>query len=228
MPKDPCERLRLYILNFRESLKTLKIVSQECIRVIELALRYLEDSEYYLGKGDCVTGLVTISYAEGLLDALRMLGAIEWRWARGRERIVLVAGSFDLLHPGHIEFLKWASSLGDKLYVVIARDSTYRRLRKREPVLSEGERLAIVSAIRFVYKAVLGSETDMLEPVAKIRPDVIALGPDQLDVEALRSILKERGLEGIDVVKMGQKYGSYSSSLVKKRVCDTFCLHVEG
>ncbi len=228
MSRDPCERLRLYISNFKESLKTLRIVSQECAQVVELALRYLEDSEYYLGKGDCITGLVTISYAEGLLDALRMLGAIEWRWTRGRERVVLVAGSFDLLHPGHIEFLKWASSLGDKLYVIVARDSTYRRLRKRDPALSEEERLTIVSAIRFVYKAVLGSETDMLEPVAKIRPDIIALGPDQLDVNTLRSMLKERGLERIEVVKMRQKYGGYSSSLVKKRICNTFCLHVEG
>ncbi|HID80388.1 MAG TPA: cytidylyltransferase family protein [Ignisphaera sp.] len=227
VPQNPCERLRVYISNFKYSLKTLKVLSNDAIRVVNLALHYLRDPEYYLEKSDCITGLITISYAEGLIDALRMIGAVEWQWLRKPIKIVLAAGSFDILHPGHVAFLKWASTLGDKLYVVIARDSTYKKLRGYSPVLNENERLAIVSAIRYVYEAVVGSESDMLEPVARIKPDIIALGPDQFDEERLRTMLQRKGLTNIHIVRMEQRYSEYSSSRIKEKICDLFCSQVK-
>ena len=225
--QNPCERLRVYISNFKYSLKTLKILSNDAARIVDLALRYLQDSEYYLEKSDCITGLITISYAEGLMDALRMMSVIEWQWLRKPIKIVLAAGSFDILHPGHIVFLRWASRLGDKLYVVIARDSTYKRFRGYSPIFNENERLITVSAIRYVYEALLGSESDILEPIARIKPNIIALGPDQFDEEQLRTMLQYRGLTDINVVRMEQRYGEYSSSRIKEKICDFFCLQVK-
>ena len=227
VPQNPCERLRVYISNFKHSLKTLKVLSNDAAQVVDLALRYLQDSEYYLEKSDCITGLITISYAEGLMDALRMMGAIEWQWLRKPIKTVLAAGSFDVLHPGHLAFLKWASTLGDKLYVVIARDSTYKRFKGYNPILNENERLTMISAIRYVYEAVLGSESDILEPVARIKPDIIALGPDQFDEEWLQTMLKRRGLTNIKIIRMKQKYGDYSSSRIKEKICEFFCLQVK-
>ncbi len=221
--QDPCTRLRKYIGNVEHAFRSLKVLDPSCNSVVELARTYLEDSKYYMSKGDCITGLVTISYAEGLLDALRILELVEFEWLRRiaiEERIVMAAGSFDIIHPGHVEYLKWASSLGTKLFVVVARDSTYRRVKGIEPVLDEVSRLNVVSAIRYVYKALLGDESDILKPIEALRPHVIALGPDQgVDENWLRRELNRRGLKA-EIVRMGKRVEGYSSSSIKRRLME--------
>ncbi len=219
-----CERLLTYIQNFKKSLSTLRIHSEssEVRKIIDLALRYVLDSEYYYEKGDCETGLVTISYAEGLLDALRLLNMIEFSWLKSREIKVVVGGSFDILHPGHIEFLRYASRMGSKLYVIVARDKTYKRIRGIDPIFNENERLKIISSIRWVYRAYLGSEEDMLKPVEEIKPDIIVLGPDQVIKEDdLYRELKSRGLENINIHRLPQRFGNYSSRNVKKKIAES-------
>jgi FAD synthetase len=218
---DVCERLWKYIANFNESLKSLKIVDADAKRLIDIALAYYSDSRYYLEKGDCVTGIITISYAEGILDALRNLGLIEWSWVKAKEVKVFAAGSFDIIHPGHIEFLKWASSLGNKLYVIVSRDLSYIRIKGFEPIFKELDRASVVGAIRYVYKAFVGSE-DFLKPIEELKPDIIALGPDQIDVEELKRLLRDRGVNA-EVIKMGSRVSNYSSSNVKERVCSSWC-----
>ncbi|MDK6027821.1 cytidylyltransferase family protein [Ignisphaera sp. 4213-co] len=222
---DPCERLRNYIANFKESLKTLKVVDSEAEKLLDNAVRYYQDSRYYLEKGDCITGLVAISYAEGILDSLRELGLVEFSWVKAKEVRVLAAGSFDIIHPGHVEFLRWASSLGDKLYVVVSRDSSYKRLRGYEPIFSDVDRAFVVNSIRYVYKASIGSEEDFLKPVEEIKPDLIALGPDQIDVEFLEKLLRERGLNA-KVVKLSSRVYGYSSSSIKEKVCRVWCKNI--
>jgi FAD synthetase len=218
---DVCEKLWKYIANFNESMKSLKILDSGAKKLVDIALAYYNDSRYYLEKGDCVTGLITISYAEGILDALRNLGLIEWNWVKAEEVKVFAAGSFDIIHPGHIEFLKWASSLGNKLYVIVSKDSNYTRIKGFEPIFKELDRACIVGAIRYVYKVFIGSE-DFLKPIEELKPDIIALGPDQIDVEELRKLLRDRGISA-EVIKMGSRVLNYSSSSIKERICRTWC-----
>ena len=94
----------------------------------------------------------------------------------------MATGTFDLLHPGHIYYLKEAKKLGDKLAVVVATDSTVRRL-KHEPVNPEEIRLNLIKELKIVDEAYLGHEDDMYGIVEDIKPDVIALGFDQLHDE---------------------------------------------
>jgi FAD synthetase len=223
MDKDPCERLSKYILNFKSSIKTLKIVDSSVSRVVSLAVDYLKDSQYYLEKGDCITGLVTISYAEGLLDALRNLNAIEIQWEKAQENTVFAAGSFDIIHPGHIEFLKWASSLGSKLFVVVSRDTNYRYFKGYDPVFNEAERLKIVESIKYVYRAFLGSEKDIFESIVNIKPSIIALGYDQISSDYIVNELRVRGLHNVKVLKMDSRIGDYSSTSIKSRICRDWC-----
>jgi len=92
---------------------------------------------------------------------------------------VMATGVFDLLHPGHLYFLTEARKLGDELVVVVARDQTARRL-KHEPYVPEHVRREMVESLKPVDRAVLGSATDIYETVVRERPQVIALGYDQV------------------------------------------------
>ncbi len=90
---------------------------------------------------------------------------------------VLATGTFDILHPGHLRYLSEARALGDELYVILARDSMIKH--KPKPIVPETQRLAMVTALHIVDKAMLGSERDIFEPLREIKPDIIALGKNQ-------------------------------------------------
>jgi FAD synthetase len=109
---------------------------------------------------------------------------------------VMATGVFDLLHPGHVYFLTEARKLGDELVVVVARDQTARRL-KREPYVPEHIRREMVEALKPVDKAVLGSATDIYETVLNERPNIIALGFDQVWNE--KEVEKECARRGVPV-----------------------------
>lgn len=90
---------------------------------------------------------------------------------------VVATGTFDLLHPGHVLYLERSRALGDELIVIVARDVNVRH--KPKPILPEEQRLRMVSALKGVDVAVLGSETDIFLPIEQLRPDIITLGHDQ-------------------------------------------------
>ncbi|MEW5745226.1 MAG: adenylyltransferase/cytidyltransferase family protein [Nitrospirota bacterium] len=95
-------------------------------------------------------------------------------------RKVICAGTFDHFHPGHLDFLKQAKSLGDELMVIVARDETVRRIKGFLPSHDEQQRRANVESARIADLVVLGHlDTDLFEIVDELGPDVIALGYDQ-------------------------------------------------
>ena len=106
---------------------------------------------------------------------------------------VLATGTFDILHPGHLHYLSEAKALGDELYVIVARDSMVKH--KPKPVVPETQRLAMVQGLCMVDRAILGSETDMFEPLRVIKPDIIAIGKNQhFDEKELEKQLEARGI----------------------------------
>ena len=106
----------------------------------------------------------------------------------------MATGVFDLLHPGHIYFLREARKLGDELVVVVARDSTAKRF-KHQPITAEASRVEMVAALKPVDEAVLGNEGNIFAILDTVRPDVIALGFDQVHDEAkVRQECRRRGL----------------------------------
>lgn len=106
---------------------------------------------------------------------------------------VLATGTFDILHPGHILYLSEAKALGDELYVIVARDSMIKH--KPKPIIPEEQRMAMVSALGIVDKALLGSEHDMFAPLREIKPDIIALGKNQFfDEKELEARLRDIGI----------------------------------
>jgi FAD synthetase len=220
---DQVVRVRGYVESLSKALEEARSKtrqSREVQEVLKLSELYLEDAKYYLSLGDYVTAVACVAYAEGLLDSLRILGLTEFTWRKPEVRKVLAAGSFDLVHPGHIYFLSEAQRLG-LLYVVVARDTSIQQIKGRPPVLNEVDRLTLVSSLKPVYRALLGDSHDFLRPVVEVKPDVIVLGPDQpFDEEELRRKLESRGLPGVEVIRLRYRLNNYSSTNIIKRVAE--------
>ena len=143
-----------------------------------------------------------------------------------KKKIVVTAGTFDILHPGHYEILKFAKSLGDELIVIVARDETVKKLKGRKPIIPEEQRREMVEALKPVDKAVLGSLKNKLEPILKLKPDIIVLGPDQttFDEETLKQELAKYNLYPEIVRFKGYKKCPFHSSFdIVKEIIRRFC-----
>ncbi|MGZ5502638.1 MAG: adenylyltransferase/cytidyltransferase family protein [Halobacteriota archaeon] len=136
---------------------------------------------------------------------------------------VLATGTFDILHPGHILYLRKAKELGDELFVIVSRDSMIQH--KSKPILPEQQRLQVVEALETVDHAELGSERDIFEPLTLIKPDIIALGFDQyFDENKLLEDLEKRHIPAKVVRLPYQDSGNLSGTeniireIIKRRV----------
>ncbi|RME31664.1 FAD synthase [Candidatus Woesearchaeota archaeon] len=126
-------------------------------------------------------------------------------------RKVMVFGCFDPLHEGHRSLFRQAKRHGDALVVVVARDSSIRRIKKREPRLNEEERRASVEREPLVDKAVLGRKDDFFDVIRTELPDVIVLGYDQqtFTEEQIWDALGDDSVEILRAVALDpQKYKS--------------------
>ncbi len=119
------------------------------------------------------------------------------------KRRVVATGTFDIIHPGHITFLREAKKLGDELIVIVAREKNVKH--KPKPVVPEEQRRKVVEAIKYVDRAILGDEEDIFKPIMELKPDVIVLGHDQhFDEGWLKEELKKRSLD-CEVVRIRVK-----------------------
>lgn len=100
-------------------------------------------------------------------------------WRRAGERVTLANGNFDLLHVGHVRYLRGAKALGGKLVVAINSDESVRALKgEGRPVMPAEERAEIVAALADVDAVVIFPELDVRAIIGEIRPDVQAKGTD--------------------------------------------------
>ncbi len=92
---------------------------------------------------------------------------------------VMVFGTFDILHPGHLFLLNEAKKMGDSLTVVIARDKTVTTVKNITTQNDEQTRLKNLTDLNIADKVILGNPGDKYQVVRDEAPDVIALGYDQ-------------------------------------------------
>lgn len=102
---------------------------------------------------------------------------------RNSLRVVLAGGVFDIIHPGHIHTLRAARVLGDVLVVVVATDTTAVKMKKRKPLHNQEQRQALVDSLSMVDFSLVGQEDDIFKTVNIVRPQIIALGYDQIHQE---------------------------------------------
>lgn len=142
---------------------------------------------------------------------------------------ILAFGVFDLLHPGHLAFLRQAkpprarkrlqvSFLEAELVVAITRDDVAKQEKGRRPRLSVRERMELVAGVRWVDRVVMGDPPERyFSVIRRLKPDIIALGYDQpCDIPAFRKTLRSLGLPHTRIVRLKEYKGHryHSSRLV--------------
>ncbi|MGA3111107.1 MAG: adenylyltransferase/cytidyltransferase family protein [Candidatus Bathyarchaeia archaeon] len=145
-----------------------------------------------------------------------------------KKKVVLASGIFDLLHLGHVKFLEDAKKAGGenaKLIVIVARDITVEKTKGRKPIMSEDQRLSLVESLKVVDEAVLGFEhLDIGGFIEKIKPDVIALGYDQEEMEKrVSQYVTEHNLD-LKIVRIGKFEADDlgSSSKIREKIVENW------
>ena len=132
-------------------------------------------------------------------------------------KIVLAGGVFDIIHPGHIHTLKAAKDLGDVLVVAIATDKTAEKMKKRLPLHTQDQRKMLVDALSVVDVGIVGNEEDLFKTVDLIRPQIIALGYDQVHQEKfITEGCKKINLD-VTVARLQSPIPEVSSSIIEKK-----------
>jgi rfaE bifunctional protein nucleotidyltransferase chain/domain len=139
------------------------------------------------------------------------------QWRRAGERIVLANGNFDLLHVGHVRYLRGAKELGGKLVVAINSDESVRRLKgERRPLMPAEERAEIIAALSDVDAVVIFPELDVRALIREIRPDIQAKGTDYTaDSVPERDAMAECGGR---VAIVGDPKDHSSSEIIRSRL----------
>jgi D-glycero-beta-D-manno-heptose 1-phosphate adenylyltransferase len=139
------------------------------------------------------------------------------QWRHAGERIILANGNFDLLHVGHVRYLRGAKELGGKLVVAVNSDDSVRALKgDGRPVMPAEERAEIVAALADVDAVVIFSELDVRALIREIRPDIQAKGTDYtMDSVPERDAVAEYGGR---VAIVGDPKNHSTSEIIRTRL----------
>ncbi len=132
-------------------------------------------------------------------------------------KVVLAGGVFDIIHPGHIHTLNAAKDLGDVLVVAIATDKTAEKMKKRLPLHSQEQRKMLVDALSVVDLSIVGHEGDIFKTVDFIRPQIIALGYDQIHQEKFITEGCRKINLDVTVARLQSPIPEVSSSVIEKK-----------
>lgn len=137
------------------------------------------------------------------------------------QKKIMVFGTFDGFHLGHLNFFKQAKNLTkfSFLIVSVARDKNVLKIKGELPILSEKKRMLLIKKTRLADKVVLSGIKNHIPHILKERPDIIALGYDQRNyISNLRKDLKSRGLK-VKIVRLRPyKEKIYKNALLKKNI----------
>lgn len=135
--------------------------------------------------------------------------------AKGRV-IVFTNGVFDILHPGHIRYLRDARALGDLLIVGINSDRSVKALAKApdRPINSESERAEVLAALASVDAVVVFDEDTPHEIISALQPDILVKGADWGENAIVgRDVVEARGGK---VVRMELAHGYSTTAIINK------------
>jgi D-beta-D-heptose 7-phosphate kinase/D-beta-D-heptose 1-phosphate adenosyltransferase len=144
----------------------------------------------------------------------KQLGDICRRLRGEGKRVVFTNGCFDILHKGHVRYLRQARKLGDVLIVGLNSDSSVSGLKPGRPVNSEKDRAEVLAALFMIDYITIFNEKTPYRLIRMVRPDVLVKGGDW----------KKEEIVGSDIA--GETYSlpylkGYSTTGIIKRMCDS-------
>jgi rfaE bifunctional protein nucleotidyltransferase chain/domain len=111
--------------------------------------------------------------------AVAQLAAQVQQWRSAGDKIILTNGCFDLLHVGHVRYLRAAKQLGGRLIVAVNSDASTRSLKgEGRPRVPGDERAELLAALSDVDAVTIFNAPDVTELVRLLRPDIHAKGTD--------------------------------------------------
>ncbi len=137
-------------------------------------------------------------------------------WRSNNKKVVFTNGCFDLLHPGHVDYLNKAADLGDELIVALNTDVSVAKIKGiHRPIQDENARLMIIASLECVSAVFLFNEDTPIEVIREIKPDVLVKGADYTIGNIVGSdFILQRG----GVVKTIDFLDGYSTSLIEKKI----------
>ena len=149
------------------------------------------------------------------LYKLSQLAKIIQEHKKGGQKIVLANGCFDLIHVGHIRYLKESKKKGDVLVLALNSDSSIRELKgEGRPILNEEERVEITSSFYFVDYITFFDEPNVEKVLLAMKPDIHAKGSDYTK-ETVPEKETVKGYGGAIAITGGPKIKS-TSELIKE------------
>ena len=143
------------------------------------------------------------------------LVSLRAEWKRRGWKVVFTNGVFDLLHRGHIEYLKAARELGDVLVVGLNTDASVKKFKNtRRPIMPEQDRAQILSCMRFVDAVTLFDQPTPLELITELKPDLLVKGADYRKDEIVGADIVENS--GGRVVRIKLTEGKSTSNLIEE------------
>jgi D-beta-D-heptose 7-phosphate kinase/D-beta-D-heptose 1-phosphate adenosyltransferase len=127
----------------------------------------------------CGEGLKNLVMRNKKIKNLAQMRAIVARLKRQGKRVVFTNGCFDILHVGHVRYLRRAKNQGDVLVLGLNTDRSVKAIKgEKRPVVPEKERAEIMAALEFVDYVVLFDEPDPLRLIEALKPNVLVKGAD--------------------------------------------------
>lgn len=138
-------------------------------------------------------------------------------WRMKGLKVVFTNGCFDLLHPGHIDYLSKAADLGDILIIGLNSDSSVKKLNKgsSRPIQNQNDRALILSSIQFIEAITIFDEDTPLDLIKQIRPDVLVKGGDWQENQIVGAeFVKTNG----GIVNIIPFLEGYSTTTIEKKI----------
>lgn len=161
----------------------------------------IEEWEVYLHSQSQDSGICTKEMMKGMIDG----------WKNHGETVVFTNGCFDILHRGHIEYLKEASRLGHRFVIAVNSDASVSRLKGvTRPINNENDRAYILANLAFVDGVVIFEEDTPRELLAFLRPHILVKGGDY----ALEDVIGREYVEDVKIIPFKEGYST--TAIVKK------------
>ena len=156
-----------------------------------------------------------------IIDREKIANVVEELRAKGK-KIVFTNGCFDIIHLGHIRYLREAKSKGDVLIIGLNSDESVRKIKgEKRPIMEQEERAEILASLEMVDFVVIFDETAPDELIKLIRPDVHIKGGDYQSPDELPEAELVRSLGG-EVIIAGGVEGKSTSNIIKT-IVERYC-----